>query len=616
MGEFLNHLISGTDQFLILAGGVACWLGLASLGGLVVGRERLGEGDVIAGWAVVVVAFSLPGVFLGATFTPIFWCVVTVALVSMFVPFRRDERVLPAGALQAAVLALPLLIVVAARSGSEWEEISRWLPLGRHMFQSDTFPLGAGGEWARNVPAHPYAWPLLTYMPQRLIGSFVESAGAVMNVLLLVGTGLLAVRLWLLGAGRPVTIGRSWAACAVAVLAGTILSPTFVETVALTGAAVVPTAAATAALGVLGWMVVDALAEGRDRAALRYAWQFGLVGLALVDIERVNVAILAAIVVGTGLVALRDPSVRVSRWLAGLPAMLLPPALILGVWTVFVAGAPAIAVPSLTPPTEWRWGLSWRDLEGMASVVADKGGYFGIMAAAVAIGGWGLVRARGPLGRFGVVVAAAFLGYNGFLVAADIGFFAVDDATRAASFWRDNQHLGLLATVFAAHVGGVVLRNLPEGRWWSRAIGWAAIAVVVVAPIALAKTLRFDLDPPKPYYRAVARDIAGDIPRDGTVRMVLLDPAGTGESTGFMRLALAGHPNAEVRDPAPLGAITAEQVRVRLEQDRPTHILVHSVNPAVVEALGQTLKPGLSYLLVANGAAWRVVKAWRQPEGG
>ena len=617
MSDYLAYFFTGTDQLMIVFAAILCWLGVIALGGVVTGRDRLHEADILSGWAVVIVAFTVPNVFLGVRFTPIFWGVAALALLSVFVPFRRDERIFPAGAFQAVILSVPLLIIAGARMGSEWDEFSQWLPMARHLFEGSAFPVGTANSLGLSFPGYPYGWPILADLPQRLIGSFVESAGAVMNVLVLIAAGLLAARLWLLGAGRETDSSRSWAASAFAVLAGTLLSPTFVEKIVFTYYADVATAAGVAFVGVLGWMIVEALVEEDRRRASRLAWQLGLAALVLVNVKQVNVVILATIIGGTGLVALRDPKVSFLRWVALLPAMTVPALLIVGTWAYFTGTAyEGAAAPHFKPLAEWQWDLAWPVLKRMALVASNKGGYFGVMAVATAIGVWGVVRSNGPLGRFGVVVASAFVGYNGFLYATYLGFFGADDALRAASFWRYNIHLGLLATLFAAYVGGVLLRRMPEGRWWGRALGWLAILLVVAAPFGFAKQLRFDLEPPKPYYRAVARDVARTIPLGDPIRLLVLDPKGTGESKGFTVFELWGRlAENGIRYMAAFHDMTTAHVRQAIEQQRPTHILVHSVDTAVIEGLGLALQEGRSYLLVPDGERWRVLKAWLRPKG-
>ena len=602
---------------MIVFAAILCWLGVIALGGVVTGHNRLQEADLLSGWAVVIVVFTVPNVFFGVPFTPIFWGVAALVLLSVFVPFRKDERIFPAGAFQAVILSLPLLVIAGARMGSEWDEFSQWLPMARHLFEGSAFPVGTATSLGLSFPAYPYGWPILADLPQRLIGSFVESAGAVMNVLVLIAAGLLAVRLWLLGAGRDTDASRSWAASAFAVLAGTLFSPTFVEKIALTYYADVATAAGVAFVGVLGWMIVEALGEEDRRRAWRLAWQLGLVALVVVNVKQVNVVILATLIGGTGLVALRDPRISFLRWAALVPVMVVPAALMEATWAFFTSSAYVGAMaPHFRPLADWQWDLAWPVLERMALVASNKGGYFGVMAVATAIGAWGLVRNNGPLGRLGVVVASAFVGYNGFLYATYLGFFGPDDALRAASFWRYNIHLGLLATLFAAYVGGVLLRRMPEGRWWGRALGWLAILLVVAAPFGFAKQLRFDLEPPKPYYRAVAREVARTIPQGDPIRLLVLDPKGTGESKGFTVFELWGRlAEKGVGYLAAFHEMTAEHVRRAIEEQRPTQILVHSVDKAVDEALGLALQEGRSYLLVPDGERWRVLKAWRRPEG-
>ena len=68
-------------------------------------------------------------------------------------------------------------------------------------------------------------------------------------------------------------------------------------------------------------------------------------------------------------------------------------------------------------------------------------------------------------------------------------------------------------------------------------------------------------------------------------------------------------------DGFPSAHFGADAKTVRLFTSRPanTHVLVHSVSPAVTEVLGPGLRSGVSYLLKRDGDGWSVAESWPYP---
>jgi hypothetical protein len=218
------------------------------------------------------------------------------------------------------------------------------------------------------------------------------------------------------------------------------------------------------------------------------------------------------------------------------------------------------------------------------------------MILAVGFAVRGLVRPRTPFDRLAIIVGVTFVLYNLFLLFTYIASFGDNDALRAASYWRYNTHLGGICVVFAAY--GIALL----WRWpMARAASWAAIALVVIAPLALAKTIRFDDRAPKRYVRAVAADIDRMLgPKD---RIVLIDPISAGELVVIMHYALHGRPRV-------VGHVTTAAGGTIPIPPETTHVWVHVPTPAVEAALDATLPSGASYLLARTGGRWVIAKSW------
>jgi hypothetical protein len=607
MTGYVGNFLGGLDQLLTVAGVAIVWLGLSALGALVAGRGRLAELDPVFGWAVLVALFTVAGVFTRLSFAVLAAFSAAAALVAAGVVLKRDRRLVTADLWRLCLLFAPLLLLASAMVASQWDEFSHWLPTQRYLFEAERFPTRDRPETGASFPAYPYAWPLLGYLASRAVGRFLESAGGVLNVMLLVTFALLTARL------MRETLGRSiptWSGLALGGLAVTLFNPTFVQKVVLTAYADVATAAMVGFAGVLAWKMLDAEAVGDRSAAIRLSWHAGLAFLVLVALKQATLVLFILIVGAVVLVALRDPAIRLIALIRLLPGLIVPPLVVYAVWRYHVANELSGREFTITPVSQWLVALIPEIVWKMITVLAKKGFYFALMLAAVAFGVRGFVRARDSFDRLAILVGAVFLGYNAFLLFTYVTAFGEFDALRAASLWRYNLHLGLLGVAFGVVGASLVWRRFVAERWtWSR-VAWLPIVLMVALPIGFAPKLRFDREPPKPHFRAVAARVAAMMPAAAGV--IVLDPSGSGESGVITkyhldrRQTLTGYLSA-------FHKIDVSMVRSMIDQPRVTHALVHSVTPPVIEALGLALQGGMSYLLARDGAGWRVVDAWPYP---
>jgi hypothetical protein len=506
------------------------------------------------------------------------------------------------------------LLLTSAKTVSEWDEFSHWVPTARFLAEAHGFPWADTSSTGGYFPAYPYNWPLLGYLASRLAGGFVENAGGVLNALLLLTFSLVVIRLVLLGTGRDESEGRGWGLPAAAVLASTLLNPTFAQKVALTAYADASSAVAMGFGAVLGWFMLGALAGDDPIRARRMAWQLGLVMLVLVNIKQANPVLVVMLVGGIGLAGLRDPAIS-SRDLARmLPRMVLPPLLIYGLWRYHVAtelpGSEAVFLPF----SQWNVRVIPQILLQMLVVASKKGVYFAVMALAVGFAVKGLVRFRGDFDRLAIIVGGVFLGYNAFLFFIFVAQFGEFDALRVASYWRYNMHLGLVSVAFGAYGLALLWKRTLGGRPIQRAVTWLPVILVLVAPLAFAQKARFDLEGRKPHYQMVGRQLAEVLPPRS--QLFILDLLGTGES-GVMTKYHLGPRRDELR--GYLAAFhdgRAEALhRALAALDELTHLLVHSQTAAVREVLDIDLPAGASHLLEkAADGGWRIVHSWPYPE--
>ncbi|MFQ5763437.1 MAG: hypothetical protein ACE5GT_00770 [Rhodospirillales bacterium] len=612
MEGYLGYFFEHGGQVVSLGATVAVWLALAVLGAVVAGRHRYAEATPLYGWAVAGTVFTVAGVFTPVPFTYLAAGLGGLAVVAAAVARRRGDPVLTRGTIRITVLALPLIVLVSAMVGSQWDEFADWLISPRLMLQLDGLPDHASMYRGGSLSAYPYGWHLITYLVSRLAGRLVENAGALINVFLLLTFGLVVVRLVREALGRRADGGApGWGLVALGALAATLLNPTFAQKIVLTSYADTATAVCVGFGGVLGWRLLEALAGSDPAEARRLAYQVGLVMLVLVNLKQATIVLVALIIGAVVLAGLRDPGVRTGDLLRSLPAMVLPALVLYAVWRYYVATELAGGELGIRPVGEWLVGLVPEILWQMVVVFSKKGAYFALILAAVVFAVRGLIRPGTPFDRLAVIIGAVIVGYNAFLLFAYVAAFSEMDARRTASLWRYNMHLGPLGVAFAAYGLARLWKTYGEARFDPARLRWLPIALILAAPFVFAQKLRFDRQPPVPYFRTVGADVAALVkPGD---RLFVFDPKGTGESAMITRF--------ELRDPAVFqgyhGAFhpsTVERFRSIFGEYGFTHVLVHSWTPETLRVLGLDLAAGRSYLLRSeDGGGWTVERSWKAP---
>ena len=270
-----------------------------------------------------------------------------------------------------------------------------------------------------------------------------------------------------------------------------------------------------------------------------------------------------------------------------------------------IPGAEATLMPLATWNVFAIPGIVW----AMGAVAVKKLGFFAPMVIACVFAARALVAVRSDFDRLAILTATVFVLYNTFLLFTYVAHFALSHALSAISYWRYNIDVGSIAIIFIA-AGGLTLWS--RHRSFDRYPQWlapAAVLLVTLLPIMLAGKIRFDLEPPKPHFTAVAKDMAA-LDLAGEEHYVL-DPTGTGESAVITRgyLGSRGHDwLASFHGPTP--KTIAEFASKVAPGD---YLLVHSVVPGVAEALGRALDGRRSYLLKRESNGWTIVKEWPKP---
>mgnify|MGYP007046926470 CR=1 FL=1 len=612
MADYISNFIQYGGQIDSFLAAAVLWIGFLAIGSFFLGTGKLYEAAPFFGWAVINFIFTILGVFTAIPFAAIAVGIGGVGALALIVALRRDGPLFPAGTLKIVLLAAPLLLLVSAMVGSQWDEFSDWLISPRLMLETGSFPSKADAHRSGTLAAYPFGWHYVTYLASLLAGRFLENAGALVNVLMLLTFSFMSIRLIRTGLGREQDISApGWILCAIGGLSTTLANTTFVQKVVLTSYADVATATVTGLGVVIGWYMLGALADGRRREALQNALQIGLLMMLLVNLKQSTVVMFVIVIGAIFLAGLRDPKVRFRDLIALLPGMSLPAIIIFLVWRYYLSQHLPANEMQVTSYSNWLFDYIPQILLKMLSVLAKKGVYLFMLLVIVGFAVRAMITYRTPFDRLAIIAGAVFLGHNAFLFVAYVTTFGKMDALRAASFWRYNMQLGMIGVAFTTYGLAIVWQKYLAGRTWPKKIYWLPVTLMVLAPFVFANKLRFDRFPPVPHFRAVATQLKDMlVPGD---RLWVVDPGGSGESGVITRYELGGQDiyKGYVGSYHPL---EINNFRSSITKQKFSHILVHSPAPVVLEAFGLDMDDNHSYLLEKDGeGGWHIARTWKKP---
>jgi hypothetical protein len=609
MSNWIDLFYAGPHQIVPVAVGFVLWIGLAGLGYLVTGRDRVTEANVFFGWAAVSTTFTLVGIFIAGSFQILSILAGILAGVGIVLARLRGDRLFVAGSWRIAILSLPLLLIAGAMDPSQWDEFSHWLPASRFLIASNGFP--TADHTFEGFAGYPYAWPFLMYLGGQIAGGFLNNIGYQLNVLMLLTFAVFALRFAFALAGRPRADVVGWPFAAAAALVATAFNPTFVQKIVLTAYSDVSSAVVTGVAVLVGYTLIERLVGRDPRPALGAAWQLALVLALLINIRQTNLSVFLAVAFATALVAWRDTDVRFARFAGLFPIVLIPAILLYALWRYYIAtrlvGLNAEA--SLGPLSQWNFHLIPRILASMAEVAFKKFAFFIPMLIACGFAVRALIRCRDGFDRISLLVGVVFAANLAFLFIIYLGHFGEAQAVTAVSFWRYNIDIGMVCTIFLT--AGLIWywRGRTSFDTYPRWIAPLAIVAVLALPIAFATKLRFDFEPPKPHYIAVAKALA---PLAATLGNVyVMDPMGTGEAAVITRYYLDRPGMSWI---SAFSGPTPEVIARYLDNvKRGDHVLIHSKSAGMDEIFGQTLDERTSYLFKREPGEWLLVRVWAKP---
>jgi hypothetical protein len=500
------------------------------------GNRSAPEFQIAAGWGALCLLLTSWGVFvpLSMQFPAVAFGI--GALMITLLPKRRPN----AGAWLALgrilAVSLPLWLVIAPIRPSQPDTFLNLLPNAFYLVDYGLLPTSARPPSYSLLPAAPYNTQFLSFLGSLLDADYPARGMSLVNVMLQLVAALAIAR----ALGPPETSsGRppGWGLVALGFLLATLLNPGFVPRIHF-AAYGEPALAAMAVLAARLFVLAQGeLARGNPPA------QFLPLALALAAIantKQTGIALVAALAGAALVSAWAERRVQLAAALRGTVLAVLPALFLFTIWRYHVGHA-GVDELTLLPFGDWNWIHLSDTAASVLGVVSAKPLYFGCVAAAILA--LPLLRMRQgwtPTTRLLTFNAALFGLYNIFIFTSYIAVFPTEMSSAAHSYFRYNTQLSLVLVLSLA----LTARDLgAAARIWERpwrAANAAALGLALLAPLAFAKRLRFDLDMPQPLVWDLAKKLSPYLSDGG--RLALLLPGDNGGVATMISGVLADTP--------------------------------------------------------------------------
>jgi hypothetical protein len=596
---------------------VACIVAGSAVGG---GRSRWPGADMLVGLGLLTGALIVLGV---TTRVPLSWLMAGLGILSVVA--LLIQRQFPGGSSTwiALILVSPIFVSAAGHDPAMWDDFWNWLPSAAYEYRYNSLPWPGLPPSLSIFPGYPQGMPLMISAASFVGGRFLETAGPIINALLLAGSSALfaeALAAVLARHGRLQAAEMPPILMAVAVAVTTLLNPGLNGGVVLSSYADCGTMVAVGALGLLGVEILARVSAADAADVEGLAWRFGFVGAMLVNLKQANPVLLALVTAGLILVALRDPAIRTRRALLQLPRMLGPAIVLIALWRWYVVQSLSNSEHRFRTFGTWNFDVLRQTLAAIGHHIAEAS-LFHAMMWAVTVAGiaffFRLPRKASEARWLAVVGATVWLGYNVFLLIIYLGVMTASDARIAADYWRYTSHvalLGLYAPVMALAIA-------PWPAWLNLR---SAVATFAMASLALcAMPLRRDLNNPPGrawlgFLRAAAVDMRKVIPAGSKLLIVPFwssSPFGVAVRYNLWRL---DRPEQQIA--ATIGWVDGdlEQVASWAARGELRYLLIQDGEGPMDEETDTLGLPRLHHELVLYvwyDGGWKPAKSWPIPPG-
>ncbi len=503
----------------------------------------------------------------------------------------------------------------AASYPSGPDTFTNQLPNAAYLHDFGQFPATNRTPMLAIWPAFPYNLQLAAFLPGMLTPGFPPNLLTHLNLLLQFAFALLLAR----SMRGPQSLGSnapSWSAIAGALLLTTLLNPGFSPKIQFSSYGDPTIAVAVAFAAWQSERLLAALAAKSSAAEELLALVCVL--LAGVAIKQVSVVLMGSVVIVAFLIGAADRRIGPKQAFGHLAIAFTPAMLLLGIWRFYLA-------THFAPDDELRFlAVNQWNFASLPSILTNMGLYiwqrlpfflllYGVSLAAIPVA---LRRGPTPAARLLMLTLGVTLIYTIFLVFTYVSHFPGEIGASAHSFFRYNLHLAFLATLaivaFARETW--LRRGAPElGRGW-RALGTAALVLVIVGPVALSGWIRSDLRNPEPQVWNLARFTAPYLTVSD--RVALLLPGDNRSVALMLRVAIAiARPHLPLFRFDDLPRADAKAL-AEAQEAGDNFALISCVTPPLASSpIGQALKLrlGQSALLTLDGANWRLVASRPYP---
>ncbi len=567
---------------------------LLLIGTAAAGRGAAAEFRIGAGWGALCLVLTLWGVFLPLSLRVPAIAVVVAALLALLAPGRRPQREDWAALGRLLLVTLPLWAVMASVRPSQVDTFLNLLPNADYLVDYAHLPTAASPPSYSMFPAAPYDTQFLAFLGSLAWRDYPAAGMSLVNIMLRLIAGLAIAR----ALERP-DRAPCWSMTALGMLLVTLLDPGFVPRFHFS--AYGETALAVTAL-LAACLYVEAQ-EGRPRGL-----ELSLILAAMINTKQSGIGLVLALFGAAVILALTEAGGPRRKLIGGATLALIPAVLIYALWRLYAARAGVAELEPL-PLNQWNWALLPETFRGVAGAVAEKPIYFaaelvsfGCLAVKLRQRGWS--RAT----RFLAFNAAAFFLYNGFLMATYVAHFSAEMATEAHSYFRYNTHLSLVLVLSLAATLCELLAGRESKARVCRYGGAAALIIALLAPIAFAERLRFDIEMPQPLVWDLASELKPFV-HDGD-RLALLLPGDDGEVGDLLGSYLASVPprrrGLDLKRYMRADAATLDQAAAAGYD-----LAVISCVPSGLDAL----PPGEAALLRHDSTGWHALGAWPYAAG-
>jgi hypothetical protein len=474
------------------------------------------EFHIAAGWGGLCLLLTSWGVFVSLRMQLPAAAFVIAALTMMLLPKRRPSAGAWVALGKMLAVSLPLWLVMAPIRPSQPDTFLNLLPNAFYLVDYGLLPTAARPPSYSLLPAAPYNTQFLSFLGSLLDVDYPAQGMTLVNVMLQLVAGLAIARA--LGSsetlsGRPL----SWGLTALGFLLATLFNPGFVPRIHF-AAYGEPALAAMAVIA--AWLFVLAQGELARRSRPTQLLTLALALAAIANTKQTGIALVAALAGAALISGWAERTVEFAAVLRGTFLAVLPALFLFTIWRYHVGHA---GVDELTTLSfgDWNWTHLSDTVASVLGVVSEKPLYFSCAVAAVLA--LPLVWRQGwtATSRLLTFNAALFSLYNIFIFTTYIAVFPTEMSSAAHSFFRYNTQLSLVLVLSLA----LTVRDLgAAARVWERPLRTASAAVLglaLVAPIAFAKRLRFDLDMPQPLVWDLARKLSPYLSDGGRLALLL-----------------------------------------------------------------------------------------------